>query len=47
MGFSERTIAAREVDATANLALQHHQLMSESGILCFKAAIRLEKVSQP
>jgi site-specific recombinase XerC len=32
----------REVDATAHLALQHDQLMSERGILCFKPALRLE-----
>jgi hypothetical protein len=41
-----RTIAIREVDATANLALQHQQLMSERGIFCFKAAGRLERRSQ-
>jgi hypothetical protein len=35
----EQPIAVRELDATAYLALQHHQLMSERGILCFKSAI--------
>jgi len=38
----EQAIAVREVDATAHLALQHDQLMSERGILCFKPALRLE-----
>jgi hypothetical protein len=33
----EQAIAVREVDATAHLALQHDQLMSERGILCFQA----------
>jgi hypothetical protein len=32
----EQPIAVREVDATAHLALQHHQLMSERGILCWR-----------
>ena len=35
--------AVREGDATAHLALQHDQLMSERGILCFKPALRLEE----
>jgi hypothetical protein len=30
-------------DATAHLALQHDQLMSKRGILCFKPALRLEE----
>src|SRR5215831_7086635 len=31
---------------TANLTLQHDQLMSERGILCFKPALRLERRGQ-
>jgi hypothetical protein len=38
----EQTIAVRELDATAYLALQHGQLMPQGGILCFKSARRLE-----
>jgi hypothetical protein len=38
----EQPIAAGEGDATAHLALQHDQLMSERSILCFKQALRLE-----
>ncbi len=32
-----------ELDAAAHLALQHGQLMSERGILCFKSALGLEE----
>jgi hypothetical protein len=39
--LAEQPIAVREGDATAHLALQHDQLMSEPGILCFKPAWRL------
>ncbi len=39
----EQAIAIREGEATARLALQHHQLMSERSILCFKSAVRLER----
>jgi len=39
----EQAIAVREVNATAHLALQHDQLVSERGILCFKPALRLEE----
>jgi hypothetical protein len=39
----EQAIAVRERDATAHLALQHDQLMSERGILCFKPDLRLEE----
>ena len=39
----EQAIAVREGDATAHLALQHDQLMSERGILCFKPDLRLEE----
>src|SRR5260221_9518366 len=35
--------ALRTVDATAHLALQHDQLMSERRILCFKPALRLKE----
>jgi hypothetical protein len=41
--LAEQPIAVREGDATAHLALQHDQLMSEPGILCFKPALRLEE----
>jgi len=35
----KQAIAVREVDTTARLTLQHDQLMSERGILCFKPAL--------
>jgi hypothetical protein len=38
----EQAIVVREVDPTAHLTLQHDQLMSECGILCFKPALRFE-----
>jgi hypothetical protein len=41
--LAEQPIAVREGDATAHLTLQHDQLMSERGILCFKPALRLEE----
>jgi hypothetical protein len=44
--MAEQPIAVRQVDATAHLALQHHQLMSERGILCFKSTIRFERRGQ-
>ena len=36
----EQPIAVRELDATAHLALQNDQLLSERGILCFKPELR-------
>jgi hypothetical protein len=39
----EQAIAVRELDATAHLARQDDQLMSERGILCFKSALGLEE----
>jgi hypothetical protein len=39
----EQAIAIGKVNATAHLALQHDQLMSERGIFCFKPALRLEE----
>src|SRR5947199_808837 len=30
-------------DPTAHLALQHYQLVSQRGILCFKSALELEE----
>ena len=42
----EQPIAFREVDATEHLALQHHQLMSECGILCFMSTNRPERRGQ-
>jgi hypothetical protein len=42
----EQPIAVREVDATEHLALQHHQLMSERSILCFKSTNRPERRGQ-
>jgi len=39
----EQAIAIGKVNTTAHLALQHNQLMSERGILCFKPALRLEE----
>jgi hypothetical protein len=38
----EQAIAVRELDATAQLALQHNQLVPERSILCFKSALWLE-----
>ena len=38
----EQAIAVRELDATAYLALQYNQLLSQRGILCFKSALGLE-----
>jgi hypothetical protein len=38
----EPAIAVRELDAAAQLALQHDQLMSERRILGFKPTLRLE-----
>jgi hypothetical protein len=35
----EQAIAIGKVNTTAHLALQHNQLMSERGILCFKPAL--------
>jgi hypothetical protein len=39
----EQAIAIGKVNTTAHLALQHDQLMSKRGILCFKPALRLEE----
>src|SRR5262249_42445181 len=39
----EQAIAVGELDAAAQLALQHCQLKPERGILCFKSALGLEK----
>jgi hypothetical protein len=39
----KQTIAVGELDAAAHLALQHGQLVSERGILCFKSALGLEE----
>jgi hypothetical protein len=39
----EQAIAIGKVNTTAHLALQHNQLMSKRGILCFKPALRLEE----
>jgi hypothetical protein len=39
----EQTIAVGELDAAAHFALQHGQLVSERGILCFKSALGLEE----
>jgi len=41
----EQAIAVREPDPTAHLALQHYQLVSQRGILCFKSALGLEERS--
>jgi hypothetical protein len=38
-----KEIAVSEGDESAHLALQHDQLMSERGILCFKSALGLEE----
>src|ERR1700720_4888053 len=38
----EQAIAARELDPTAHLALQHNQLLPQRGVLCFKLALGLE-----
>jgi hypothetical protein len=35
----EQAILVGELDAAARPALQHGQLMSERGILCFKSAL--------
>src|SRR4029077_11107936 len=37
----EQAIAVRELDPTANLALQHGQLLPQRSILRFKPAVRL------
>src|SRR6266545_4583112 len=42
----EQAIAVRELDATADLASQRDQLVSERGILRFKSARRLERRGQ-
>ena len=39
----EQTIAIRELNATAHLALQYNQLLPQRGILCFKSALGLEE----
>jgi hypothetical protein len=36
----EQAIAVRELDPTAHLALKHHQLASERGILSLESAYR-------
>jgi hypothetical protein len=36
----EQAIAVRELDPTAHLALKHHQLTSERGILSLESADR-------
>ena len=36
-------IILREPDPNAHLALQHYQLVSQRGILCFKSALGLEE----
>jgi hypothetical protein len=41
--WMKQTIAVGELDAAAHLALQHGQLVSERGILCFKSALGLEE----
>jgi hypothetical protein len=38
----EQSIAVRELDATAQLALQYNQLVPERSILCFKSTLWLE-----
>jgi hypothetical protein len=38
----EQAIAVRELDATAHIALQYNQLLSQRGILCLKSALGLE-----
>jgi hypothetical protein len=37
----EQAVAVRELDPTANPALQHNQLLPQRGILCFKSALGL------
>jgi len=34
----EQAIAVRELDPTANLALQYNQLLPQRGILCFNGS---------
>jgi hypothetical protein len=35
----EQAIAVRELDPTEHLSLQHHQLLPERGILCFRSVL--------
>jgi hypothetical protein len=44
--MKNKAIGVRELDPTAHLAPQHSQLMTERGILRFKAAVRLERQGQ-
>src|ERR1700726_4406362 len=41
----EQPVAVRQLDPTAHLALQNHQLMAKRCILCFKSALGPEERS--
>jgi hypothetical protein len=40
---NRRSLAVRERDPTAHLALQHNQLLPQRGVLCFKSALGLKE----
>jgi hypothetical protein len=38
----KKAIAVRELDPTANLAMQYNKMLSQRSILCFKSTLGLE-----